>query len=243
MISVHCYNRQRVFRNRDTYPIMTETAEHVLYHSPSILGLLEDGIGVSIDITLVGPRTMRRINREQRRIDAETDVLSFPNLMMHRGIFQEHIEEWQIVDFDGSGRRTLDLGELIISPGRVASQAQELGHSFDRELRFLVIHGVLHLLGYDHEEEDDELEMIRLQKSLLADLDEIPCGFVALVGRPMSESQRYLTKSPDGHLRSRRRNLRRCVILFDQFTRRTTVRLPLSIRPVFIVLGQVSGGR
>jgi GTP-binding protein Era len=183
MIDVHCYNRQRIYRNRDTYPIISETAEHVLYHSPAVQNFLEDGVGISIDITLVGPRTMRRINREHRGVDAETDILSFPSFMMHRGIIQENIEEWQFVDIDGAGRPSLDVGELVISPGRVALQAQELGHSFERELRFLVIHGVLHLLGYDHEEEDDEGEMVRLQKELLADLEEIPCGFVALAGR------------------------------------------------------------
>ncbi|MGB4139078.1 MAG: rRNA maturation RNAse YbeY, partial [Saccharofermentanales bacterium] len=79
MIDVHCYNRQRVYRNRDTYPIISETAEHVLYHSPAIQNFLEDGVGISIDITLVGPRTMRRINREHRGVDAETDILSFPS--------------------------------------------------------------------------------------------------------------------------------------------------------------------
>ncbi len=184
MIDINCYNRQRVYRNRDTYHVMSEAAEHVLYHAPSILSLLEDGIAVSLDITLVGPRVMRRINREQRGIDAETDVLSFPSHEMRRGEFLKPIEDWEFIDVDGTGRPTLDLGEMVIAPIRVDSQAQELGHSFERELRFLVIHGVLHLLGFDHEDEDDEAEMICRQKELLRDLEEIPCGFVALAGRP-----------------------------------------------------------
>ncbi len=184
MIDIHCYNRQRVYRNRDTYPVMSETAEHVLYRMPAISSLLEDGIAVSLDITLVGPRVMRRINREQRRIDTETDVLSFPSREMYRGVFREEIDDWETLDVDGTGRPTLYLGELVIAPGRVDSQARELGHSFERELRFLVIHGVLHLLGFDHEDADDEAEMIRFQKTLLADLEEVPCGFVALAGRP-----------------------------------------------------------
>ncbi len=184
MIAVHCYNRQRVYRNRDTYPIMIEAAEHVLRRSPAIARLLEGGIGVSMDITLVGPRVMRRINREQREIDSETDVLSFPSRTMRRGEFVEDVEDWELIDVDEAGRPTLDLGEIIVAPARVAAQAQEIGHSFERELRFLVIHGVLHLLGYDHKECGDEREMIQLQKEYVADLEEIPCGFVALAGRP-----------------------------------------------------------
>lgn len=184
MIDIHCYNRQRVFRKRETYPVISEAAEHALYHAPAIVDLFENGIGVSLDIMLVGPRVMRRINREHRGIDAETDILSFPNCVMHRGAFREAIEDWEIIDIDGAGRPTLELGELVIAPRRVALQAEELGHSFERELRFLVIHGVLHLLGFDHEERDDEIEMIHLQKKLVADLEEIPCGFVALTGRP-----------------------------------------------------------
>ncbi len=184
MIKVNCYNRQRAYSARNAYPVIEEAAQHTLFKFPSILSLLEDEIKVSLDVTLVGPRVMRRINREQRGIDKETDVLSFPARDMYHGFFQSTLEDWELLDIDESGSRSLTLGELVISPSRVAAQAEELGHSFDRELSFLVIHGVLHLLGFDHEDGHDEQEMIALQKRLIAGLEDIPCGFVVLTGRP-----------------------------------------------------------
>lgn len=184
MIDVRCYNRQRVFGARETFHTIEEAAEHALFCFPSMLSLMGEGIRIAVDVTLVGPRVMRRINREQRGIDSGTDILSFPARAMNRGEFAEKPQEWEFMELSGGSCPSLMIGELIISPTRVAEQADELGHSFERELRFLVIHGVLHLLGYDHQSSDEEREMIAMQKAVMAGLEEIPCGFAALTGRP-----------------------------------------------------------
>ena len=102
--------------------------------------------GHSVSIAFVGPSSMRRINRTYRGRDYATDVLSF--------------------DYGGEcveGRPL--LGELVLAPDVAASNARRWGGSLEREIRKLLVHGLLHLLGYDHE--TDNGEMNRLQRTLL----------------------------------------------------------------------------
>lgn len=182
MIDIYCYNRQRVYGARTLFPVMRKTAEHVLFSSVFVKQLLKTGIGVRVDVTTVGPRTMRKINREQRGVDELTDVLSFPAYNMQEGALNKPLDPWET--FSPDDRRTLYLGELVISPDRAVQQAETLGHTLERELIFLTIHGVLHLLGYDHESEEDASTMETLQRQLIRALEEVPAGFVALCGRP-----------------------------------------------------------
>jgi probable rRNA maturation factor len=104
------------------------------------------GRATGLTIVLAGDTTLRRLNREFRGKDTTTDVLSFP----------------------AGGERLPDgtqpLGEIVISMPQAARQAQGLRHALGRELRVLIIHGYLHLLGYDHEVDDGR--MMRLQARL-----------------------------------------------------------------------------
>lgn len=183
MIQLHHANRQRDYKLSDIGPLVREAADHALYASPFIRELLAEGIGIDLDWTLVGPRTMRGINREQREVDRETDILSFPAREMKEGHPLSPLEPWEFLSGEEEGDR-LFLGDLILAPAVIEKQAEEYGHSFEEEIRFLVIHGVLHLLGYDHETEEDEEVMNALQKNLMAAYRDLPRGFVALAGRP-----------------------------------------------------------
>ena len=98
-----------------------------------------------IEIILTNNETIRKINKTYRNIDQETDVLSFP--MFERKDFPLRIQEKDI------------LGNLVISIPKVAEQAKEFGHSFEREFGYMLVHGFYHLLGYDHIEEADRVEM------------------------------------------------------------------------------------
>jgi probable rRNA maturation factor len=105
------------------------------------------GRATGITIVLTGDATMRRLNRDFRGKDRATDVLSFPS------------------GGDELPDGTRPLGEIVISVAQAARQAREARHSLARELRILVIHGYLHLLGYDHEVDDGT--MMRLQARLV----------------------------------------------------------------------------
>ena len=94
---------------------------------------------------------IHEINKEYRNIDRETDVISFA------------LEDEKDITYDDFRL----LGDIYISIDRVVSQAKEYGHSELREICFLATHGILHLLGYDHMEPDDEKEMFDLQNKLL----------------------------------------------------------------------------
>ena len=183
MIEINHSNRQRVFGLKQTAPVIRQALEHALYESPFVRELMASGTRVSVDWTMVGPRSMRELNRRERGVDRDTDILSFPAREMVKGWPKVPLEAW---DYQNplADSRTLFLGDLVISPGKVAQQAADYGHSFEHELAFMATHGLLHLLGYQDETEPDREEMDALQKKLMGDLKEIPCGFVAITGRP-----------------------------------------------------------
>lgn len=116
-----------------------------------------------INLMFTDNEGIREINNEQRNIDRATDVLSFPMLEQEDGAIVIYDEDF----IDG---RVL-LGDIVISLERAEEQAKEYGHSFRREIGFLAVHSVLHLLGYDHElGEAEEKEMFSKQEEILKNI-------------------------------------------------------------------------
>lgn len=103
-----------------------------------------------ISITLTTPENIRKYNKEYRNIDKETDVLSFP--MFEKDELDNMIRNKDFENID-------ILGDMVISIPQVEVQAKEYGHSFERELAYMVVHSFYHLMGYDHIEEADKLKM------------------------------------------------------------------------------------
>ena len=114
-----------------------------------------------ITVTLTNPENIREINKEYRNIDRSTDVLSFP--MFEKEELDEKIKK---NDFEHEDM----LGDIIISIERVEEQAKEYGHSFERELSYMLVHGFYHLMGYDHIKEEDKLKMRPKEEKVLNDL-------------------------------------------------------------------------
>ena len=114
-----------------------------------------------ITVTLTNPENIRKINKEYRNIDRATDVLSFP--MFEKDELEEKIRN---NDFEHEDV----LGDLIISIEKVREQAEEYGHSFERELSYMLVHGFYHLMGYDHIKEEDKKEMRPKEEKILKDL-------------------------------------------------------------------------
>lgn len=109
-----------------------------------------------ISLTLTDNEGIQALNKQYRNIDAPTDVLSFP-----------------LVEYEASEEPPVDsedknmLGDIVISLERAKVQAEELGNTYTREVAFLTVHSMLHLLGYDHMEKDDEEEMCRRQRDIM----------------------------------------------------------------------------
>ncbi len=114
-----------------------------------------------ITVTLTNPENIQKINKEYRNIDKPTDVLSFP--MFEKNELQKKIEEKDFLHED-------ILGDIIISIQKVEEQAKEYGHSFERELSYMLVHGFYHLIGYDHIEETDKKEMRKKEEKILEEL-------------------------------------------------------------------------
>lgn len=116
-----------------------------------------DKLKLYISITLTVPEVIREVNKKYRNIDKPTDVLSFP--MFEKEEIEELINNrYEVEDV---------LGDIVISIPKVKEQAVEYGHSFERELAYMVVHGFYHLMGYDHMEEDDKREMRQKEDEVL----------------------------------------------------------------------------
>ena len=113
-----------------------------------------------VDVLLTNDKTIHALNLERRGVDRPTDVLSFPAFVLHPG----ELPAPEDADPD-SGR--VPLGDMAISMERVAAQAAEYGHSKRRELAYLVVHSVLHLLGYDHLDEGPQKEQMRAREEAI----------------------------------------------------------------------------
>ena len=139
-----------------------KTIEKVIYKCFAEEGLLNSKL--TITLTLTTPEEIRKINKKYRKIDKATDVLSFP--MFEKGELDKKIKNQDFIYEDV-------LGDIIISIQKVKEQAEEYGHSFERELSYMVVHGFYHLMGYDHIEEEDKKIMRSKEEKILNDINMI----------------------------------------------------------------------
>lgn len=121
-----------------------------------------------VEITFVDEETIQSINREQRQIDAVTDVLSFPMIAYEKaGDFTGIHDDPD--NFEPESGEAL-LGDIVLCMPKVKAQAEEYGHSCEREFAFLICHSMLHLLGYDHMDAEEEKVMFSRQDEILNEL-------------------------------------------------------------------------
>lgn len=139
--------------NRDERTILTESLERALRRA---LGMTLEKEGrsdaVEISLSFVNAEEMQRLNRSYRNVDSVTDVLSFP------------LEEDPTRYPKGA---PLPLGDIVICMDRVFEQAEAYGHSREREMLYLCVHSLLHLLGYDHETEEEKRVMRRKEEAVM----------------------------------------------------------------------------
>lgn len=118
---------------------------------------------VEVSLSVVSEEVIQETNRDFRQIDKVTDVLSFPLVEFEGLTPAEGVAEGDVDPDTGE----VCLGDVIICYQRAKEQAQEYGHSLERELGFLTVHSMLHLLGYDHMEPEEEQVMTEKQKTIL----------------------------------------------------------------------------
>lgn len=147
MTMINIYNRQR------KHAVSDELKQLIINCCNTALKCESFKEPASVDVTLVSNRKIREYNRDFRDIDRATDVLSFP--MGNGGEY----------DVDQETGCCL-LGDIVISLEKAAAQAEEYGHSYEREVGFLTVHSILHLLGYDHIEEPDG-EVMRAHEKII----------------------------------------------------------------------------
>lgn len=114
-----------------------------------------------VSILLTNPENIKKLNKQYRNIDKPTDVLSFP-MFEKEDIENIRNEKIQYKDI---------LGDMVISISQVETQAKEYGHSFERELSYMVVHSFYHLLGYDHIVEADKKQMREKEEFILNELN------------------------------------------------------------------------
>ena len=136
-----------------------EIIEKVVYKCFEEERLLDSKLVMTI--TLTTPSKIKEINNKYREIDKPTDVLSFP--MFEKKELDEKIKNNSFLFEDV-------LGDIVISVEKVKEQAEEYGHSFERELSYMIVHGFYHLMGYDHIEEEDKKIMRPKEEKILTEL-------------------------------------------------------------------------
>lgn len=135
----------------------------------SKFALKEEGVTEEYQISLlfVDNEEIRQINKETRNIDRETDVLSFPMLDFENGkVYKDMYIGFEFDETYKDGDE-LVLGDMVLSLEKAKEQSIEFGHSYEREVCYLVIHSILHLLGYDHMIEEDKVKMRSREEEIL----------------------------------------------------------------------------
>ena len=140
--------------------------ERVQALEEALRGFVETDVPLCVEFVFVDGEEIRRLNREMRSVDKVTDVLSFPSLDGIRG--QAICGEDYPYEIDEEGR--LMLGSVVVCCDRAREQAEEYGHSYERELHYLLVHGIMHCLGYDHMTDEEQAEMREQEEKILGKL-------------------------------------------------------------------------
>ncbi|WP_308638862.1 rRNA maturation RNase YbeY [Paenibacillus silvisoli] len=158
---------QLEWSNNQTKIDIPESFYGVLEQLLQLAGKAEGLTEGEVALTIVDDEEIHQLNREYRNIDRPTDVLSFAmqeETDEELEIIYEVEDESEQVPFEGM------LGDIIISAERAKLQSEEYGHSLERELGFLFVHGFLHLIGYDHQDDASEAVMTEKQEAVLSQL-------------------------------------------------------------------------
>lgn len=140
--------------------------ERVRALEEAMQGFVETDIPLAIEFVFVDGEEIRRLNRELRDTDKVTDVLSFPALDDIKG--QAICGDDYPYEIDEEGN--LLIGSVAVCCDRAKEQAEEYGHSYERELHYLLVHGIMHCLGYDHMTDEDKAEMREKEEQVLGKL-------------------------------------------------------------------------
>lgn len=133
----------------------------------AVYKLLGQKENLYVELSIVSEDEIRTLNRDNRLIDSVTDVLSFPMLADIRG---KVIKKSDFpLDYD-EDEKAIFLGSVAICRERAEQQADEFGHSYEREMSYLFTHGLLHIFGYDHMTDDDKKEMREKEEEALSSL-------------------------------------------------------------------------
>ncbi|MBO4494907.1 MAG: GTPase Era [Clostridiales bacterium] len=167
-MSINIYNQTRSYTKEEEKTFSADVAKALsTLLSSSFIDkrIYAASAEVCVDIRLVGSAAIRKLNAEHRSLDKVTDVLSFPVLDMVDGQLSSDLMPYDF-SYD-EGKKSLMLGDVVICPERAKKQAEEYGHSLEREMVFLAVHSFLHLLGFDHEHGRDEDKMFSIQEEVL----------------------------------------------------------------------------
>lgn len=150
-------NCEIIYKGIDTNDEYEKTIKKVVDKCFEVENLQNTNLYMSI--TLTNPEEIKTINKQYRKINKATDVLSFPMFEKEEldTMVQDSAKKDQVDDTENQVRDI--LGDIVISIQKVQEQAKEYGHSFERELSYMVVHGFYHLMGYDHMVEDDKKQM------------------------------------------------------------------------------------
>ena len=142
------------------------TADNVAALENALQGFVQTDVTLAVEILFVDGEEIRRLNREMRDTDKVTDVLSYPSLDGIQGkplLKAEH-------PFEMDEEDNLLLGSIVICCQRAKEQAEEYGHSYERELHYLIVHGIMHCLGYDHITDEERAQMREKEEYILTKL-------------------------------------------------------------------------
>ena len=139
------------------------SSENVKNLEKALDGFVSSNVKLAVEIVFVDGDEIRRLNNDNRGIDRVTDVLSFPALDEIKGLPLKKQDFPCDIDENGN----LFIGSIVVCCDRAKEQAQEYGHSYNRELHYLLVHGVMHCLGYDHETDEDRAQMREKEELVL----------------------------------------------------------------------------
>lgn len=162
---IYVDNRQEKLEVKDDF---IERLKNVI-----VFTLKEESVDIECEVSLlfVDNDEIKEINGDTRGINKETDVLSFPMLdYENKKVFKEIYKDYKFSPSDLDGEE-LVLGDIVLSLEKALEQSQDFNHSYEREASYLVVHSVLHLLGYDHMEDDEKTVMRNREEEILNKLN------------------------------------------------------------------------